>query len=118
MDYKTKAINCVKDTALPILMQWFRDCDSDLDKYCDTYGETEFSFAKVIVQGHIYEMGYPRCLCPEACSGEKEATFCECSRQGMIYVLENMLPEKQIEVETIETVLSGATKCRFRVVVK
>ena len=54
----------------------------------------------------------------EALAGGKEASFCECSRQSMIYVLENMMPEKHIEVEIIETVLSGGEKCRFRVSVE
>lgn len=36
----------------------------------------------------------------------------------MLYVLENMMPEKHIEVQTIETVLSGAEKCRFKVIVE
>lgn len=62
-------------------------------------------------------MGYPKCLCPEAVAGGKEASFCECSRQGIIYVLGNVLPKKQIEVEMIETVLSGAEKCRFKVTI-
>lgn len=118
MDYRTKAINCVKDTVLPVIMQWFRESDCDLDIYYQKYGETEFSYAKVIEKGHIYEMGYPRCVCPEALAGGKEASFCECSRQSMIYVLENMMPEKHIAVEIIETVLSGGEKCRFRVSVE
>ncbi|MDD2960174.1 MAG: hypothetical protein PHR92_16955 [Lachnospiraceae bacterium] len=118
MDYRAKAINCVKDTALPVQLQWFQECDCDLEKYCRKYGETEYFFAKSIEQGHIYEMGYPKCVCPEALSGEKEASFCECSRQGMIYVLENMMPGKNIRVEIIETVLSGAQKCRFKVVIE
>lgn len=118
MDYRTKAINCIKDTALPVQMQWFRDCNYNLDTYCQKYGETEFFFAKVIEKGHIYEMGYPKCVCPEALAGGKEASFCECSRQGMIYVLENMMPKKRIDVEIIETVLSGAEKCRFKVTIE
>lgn len=118
MDYKTKAINCVKDTALPVQMRLFQECSFNLDTYCQKYGETEFFFAKEIEKGHIYEMGYPKCVCPEALAGEMEAFFCECSRQGMIYVLENMMPEKSIKVETIETVLSGASKCRFKVTIE
>lgn len=118
MDYKAKAINCLKDTSLPILMQWFRECNCDLDAYCQKYGETEFSFAKVIEKGRVYEMGYQKCVCPEALTGKKEASFCECSRQGMIYVLESMMPEKHIDVKTIETVLSGAEKCRFKVTIE
>ena len=80
--------------------------------------DTEHSFAKAIEKGHIYEMGYPKCVCEEALAGGKDASFCECSRQRMIYVLENMMPEKHIEVEIIETVLSGAEKCRFKVTVE
>ena len=118
MDYRTKAINCVKDTVLPAQMQWFRECDFNLDIYCQKYGETDFFFAKEIEKGHIYEMGYPKCVCPEALAGGKEASFCEGSRQSLIYVLENMMPKKHIHVETIETVLSGAEKCRFKVTIE
>ena len=101
MDYRTKAINCVKDTALPVQMHLFKECNNDLDTYCQKYGETEFFFAKVIEEGHVYEMGYPRCVCPEALAEEKEASFCECSRQGILFVLQNMMPEKHIDVEII-----------------
>lgn len=73
---------------------------------------------RYIEKGHIYEMGYPKCVCPEALTGGQETSFCECSRQSKIYVLENMLPGKHIEVELIETVLSGANKCRFKVIIE
>ena len=118
MDYRTKAIKCVKDTVLPVQMQWFQDCGFNMDTYCQKYGDTEHSFAKEIEKGHIYEMGYPKCVCEEALAGGKDASFCECSRQSMIYVLENMMPEKHIEVEIIETFLSGAEKCRFKVTIE
>ncbi len=118
MDYREKAINCVKDTVLPVQMQMFQDCEGDLHTYCQKYGTTEFFFAREIVTGRVYEMGYPKCVCPEALAGGKDASFCECSRQSMIYVLENMMPQKHIQVETIETVLSGAERCRFKVIVE
>jgi len=31
MDYRTKAINCVKDTVLPVQMQWFQDCGFNME---------------------------------------------------------------------------------------
>lgn len=46
MDYKAKAINCLKDTSLPVLMQWFRECNCDLDTYCQKYEETDLSGAE------------------------------------------------------------------------
>lgn len=33
-----------------------------MDTYCQKYGDTEHSFAKEIEKGHIYEMGYPKCV--------------------------------------------------------
>ncbi len=46
--------------------------------------------------------------------GKKDVSHCECSRQSILYVLEQLLPDKNISVETIETVLGGAKKCCFK----
>ena len=117
MDYREKAIHCLKDTSLPVLMQWSHDCGGEMDRYCEKYGDSEFSFAKVIEPGRVYEMGYPRCVCPGAAGGADDPHFCECSRQGVLFVLEAMMPGRPIEVTTIETVLRGGEKCRFLVTV-
>ena len=64
-------------------------------------------------------MGYPKCVCPEVLEGTAtDAAHCECSRQSVLYILEQLLPEKRITVETGETVLSGGTCCRFAVTVE
>lgn len=118
MDYREKAIRCVHNTVLPIQRKQFEECGRSLDEQYKKYGRTEYFFANIIEPGHVYEMGYPRCVCEEALNGTiKDASFCECSRQSILYVLENLLPEKTIEVETIETVLGGGERCRFKVTV-
>lgn len=64
-------------------------------------------------------MGYPHCLCPMVQAKLTSAlTHCECSRQSIIYVLQNLLPDKEIKVELMHTVLAGANECRFRVTVE
>lgn len=119
MDYRDKAINCVKDAVLPVMRKQFEECGCSLDEQYKKYGNTEYFFAKIIEPEHIYEIGYPRCLCNEVlCGNQKEAEFCECARQSILYVIENLVPDKTIRVEMIETVLSGAEKCRFRVIVE
>lgn len=119
MDYKNKAINCVKNTVLPIQKQQFTECGSSLDKQYQTYGNTENFFGKVIEPGHIYEIGYPRCVCPEVLSGKvNDMSHCECSRQSVLYILKQLLPGKKITVKTIETILGGAKQCRFYVTVE
>lgn len=119
MNYREKAIRCVKDTVLPIQKQQFLECGGCLDAQYEKYGNTDAFFGKVIEPGRVYEVGYPRCVCPEVLSGGiGDPGHCECSRQSVLYILGELLPEKNIHVETIETVLRGGTCCRFRVMVE
>ena len=114
MDYREKAVRCVRETVLPIQRAQFQACGCDLDAQYRKYGDTEGFFARVLQPGHRYEVGYPKCVCPEALEGTvTDAAHCECSRQSVLYILEQLLPEKHITVETAETVLSGGTCCRF-----
>ncbi len=116
MDYRSKAMNCVRDTVLPVHRKQFEECGRSLDEQYTRYGNTEFLFAEIIEPGRVYEIGYPECVCPDVLSGkEKDASHCECSRQSILYILGDLLPNKSISVEIIETVLSGAEKCRFKV---
>lgn len=119
MDYMTEAVKCVNQYVLPEMKRQFEECGCSLDEQYRTYGNTEYFFANIIEPGHIYEIGYPRCVCQKAQS-EKDADskFCECSRQSILYVYENLIPDKKVTVETIETALRDGSKCRFRVVVE
>lgn len=96
----------------------FEECGCCLDEQYKRYGNTEWLFANIIEEGHVYEIWYPACVCPEVKSGQiKDVTHCECSRQSILYIIGNLFPEKNIKVEIIETVLGGAEKCRFKVTV-
>ena len=118
MNYRAEAVKCVNAYVLPEMKRQFEECGRSLDAQYQKYGNTEFFFANIIEPGHVYEIGYPRCVCEKA-QAEKDAdpNFCECSRQSILYVYENLIPEKHVTVETIETALTGGSKCRFRVTV-
>ena len=55
MDYRQKAINCVKITVLPIQQEQFKECGCSLDEQYKKYGNTEALIAKIIEPGHIYK---------------------------------------------------------------
>lgn len=119
MNYRDKAIHCVKDTILPMQKKQFEECGRCLDEQYKRYGNTEWLSAKTIEEGRVYEIGYPACVCPDVTSGKvQDVSHCECSRQSILYIIGNLLPDKKISVEIIETVLSGAKKCRFKVTVE
>lgn len=116
--YRPAAVDCVKGFVLAELRRQFEECGCDLDRQYAKYGRTEYFFADVVEPGRVYEMGYPRCLCPMVDVGFVGApSHCECSRQSILYVLQELLPGRTIRVETLGTVLSGGTECRFRVTV-
>jgi hypothetical protein len=119
MEYRTEAVKCVNNYVLPEMKRQFEECGCSLDEQYKKYGDTEYFFANIIQPGHIYEIGYPRCVCQKA-QEEKDAdaNFCECSRQSILYVYEQLIPDRKVSVETIETALRGGDKCRFRVTVK
>lgn len=70
MDYREKAVRCVRETVLPVQAAQFRACGCDLDAQYRKYGDTESFFAKVLQPGRLYEVGYPKCVCPEVLGGE------------------------------------------------
>lgn len=116
--YKSCALGCVQNYVLKEQQRQFKECNGNLDEQYKRYGKSDYFFADIIESGHIYEIGYPKCLCPMYEAGLVSSPIhCECSRQSIIYVLNTLIPEKKVHVEMLHTVLSGAGECRFRVTV-
>ena len=117
--YRPSAVNCVKDVVLTELRRQFEECGCDLDRQYAIYNRSEYFFADIVEPGRVYEIGYPRCLCPQVEAGFVNApTHCECSRQSILYVYGELIPDKTVRVETLRTVLAGDSECRFRVTVE
>lgn len=117
--YRPSAVNCVKDVVLTELRRQFEECGCDLDRQYAKYNRSEYFFADIVEPGRVYEIGYSRCLCPQVEAGFVNApTHCECSRQSILYVYGELIPDKTVRVETLRTVLAGDSECRFRVTVE
>lgn len=117
--FRPCAVGCVKNYVLAEQQRQFNECGCDLDRQYEKYGRSDFFFADIIESGHVYEIGYPRCLCPMVDAGYADSPIhCECSLESIRYALETLMPYKEIHVECLHTVLSGARECRFRVTVE
>lgn len=116
--FKRCAANCVNKYVLPILKDRCKKCGGDLDLFFSEQNNSEYSFQSVVEKGRIYEMGYPQCLCFMHDIGFAQSkVHCECSRQSILFVLYELFPDKNFTVETVSTVLGGADKCTFRIIV-
>ena len=101
------------------LRRQFEECGCDLDRQYAKYNRSEYFFADIVEPGRVYEIGYPRCLCPQVDAGfVKAPTHCECSRQSILFVYRELIPDRTVRVETLRTVLAGDSECRFRVTVE
>lgn len=117
--YRPCAVSCVESYVLKVQQQQFEACGGDLDLQYERFSRSEYFFADIIERGHVYEIGYPRCLCPLVADGYAcPPSHCECSRQSILHVLKTLLPEREIQAELLHTVLTGASECRFRVTVE
>lgn len=69
--YRAKSKNPGRRTLERLVQrEQFKECGSDLEEQYKRYGNTEAFFAEVIEPGHIYEIGCPKCVCPDVLSGK------------------------------------------------
>ena len=86
----------------------------------DFFGKLKDSIPEIkvfeVVEGKVYEICYRKCLCDLYTKGFlKNGVLCECSRRSLLYNLENVFPEKKIEVLLLESILRGGDECILRI---
>ena len=117
--YYEQAVSCVKDYVLPMQREIYEKYGGDFDKIYGEAMNNESYTGKVIESGHIYELGYPKCTCPKVLSGEvTNPEQCECTRQSILYILNQLEPKSIFEVEILDTILRGSEHCRFKITKK
>ena len=125
MRYRENAIECVKDSVLPIHEQIYRKCNGDFDRIFTEEYNTESYTGKVLESGKVYELSYLKCTCPMVQQGlitfglssrrRQNPEHCECSRQSILYILSQLEPDSHFEVRIENTILRGCDRCTFRI---
>ena len=116
MDYKKEAIECVKDCVLPLHKQIYDKYNGDFDRiYSEGYNSRSYQ-GRVIRPGLEYELSYLECSCPKVkCGLRTNPNQCECSRQSILYILSQLEPASQFNVQIVNTILRGGDRCTFRI---
>lgn len=110
------ALQCSCDALKYLYRDLFIECNGDLDKFFLRLNEKKDIEGKVIQSGKVYELIFTKCGCPlYTQTGIKSTNLCECSRQSMICVFKNLVPQRTFKIESMESILAGNEKCCHRI---
>lgn len=115
--YYSQAVACVKDKVLPAQKEMYERAGKDLDVVYGSLIDNDMYFGSVIEPKHVYELGYHRCTCPIVLDGTcTSPEHCECTRQSILFVLNELEPGRNFQVEILSTILRGGSICRFKII--
>lgn len=116
--YYEQAVACVRGYVLPAQRALYEQYQGDFDRIYTEGMDSDTYMGRVLEPGHVYELGYRRCTCPKVLSGEvTDPAHCECTRQSILYILNQLEPETDFQAEILGTILRGSEDCRFRITV-
>lgn len=111
------AKQCADTGVLQSYLKLYQAVYGDRDAFYSRLSETGDVCGEVVVPNKEYLIYFPECACDlHVRFGVQTAHLCECSRQSIIYVGNRVWPDSTIRVEQEETILSGGTACRFRLI--
>lgn len=110
------ARKCADTGVLQAYKELHKAVQGDRNAFYTKMGELGGVHGEVIVPDREYNVYFPKCSCDlHTAGGVNTPMLCECSRQSVIYVGENIWKGESFRVEQVETILSGAKECKFRI---
>ena len=110
------ARKCADTGVLQAYKELHKAVQGDRNAFYTKMGELGGVRGEVIVPDREYNVYFPKCSCDlHTAGGVNTSKLCECSRQSVIYVGENIWKGESFRVEQVETILSGARECKFRI---
>ena len=109
------AKSCADTGVLRSQRALFLAVGGDRDAFYRNLPQTGDVRGEVIVPGKEYAIVFPVCGCDlHTSAGINASALCECSRQSILYAAQSIWKKSDLRVETITTILCGASECRFR----
>lgn len=90
---------CARSTPLALYQQASRKAEENIPAFFSLLGENEGIRTREIIPQKQYEIWYSECGCDWHSGGYTDSeALCECSRQGILYCLEQALPRLKCRV--------------------
>lgn len=110
------AERCARSFPLALYQQASQGAGENLSAFFSLLGENAGIQTKEIIPQKQYEIQYAECGCDWHVHGYTDSSaLCECSRQSILYCVEQVLPWAACRVSIGQSLLAGDGCCRFLV---
>lgn len=114
--FRCCAERCARSFPLALYQQAGQRAGENSSAFFSLLGENVGIQTREIIPQRQYEIWYSACGCDWHSGGYTDSeALCECSRQSILYCLEQALPRLKCRVTRKQSILAGGDCCRFLV---
>lgn len=108
--------NCVNGGTLSIYRKLYEDANGNMDVFFQMANELPGVKGEVVEKGRIYYLTFLECTCNLCKKGYVTTPLlCECSRQSVIYSMQDLWKEQKFNVTLCHSILQGSMDCKIRI---
>lgn len=112
------ARKCADTGVLQAYKQLHKAVQGDRNAFYTRMEELGDARGEIVVTDREYHVYFPKCSCDlHTTGGVNTPKLCECSRQSILYVGQAIWKGESFRVEQVETILSGAKECKFKIII-
>lgn len=112
------AKNCVNSGVLSLYQNLYNEVDGDINTFFEKLNDVDGVITQILEVGKKYNLYFEKCTCKLHTEGYVNSPIlCECSRQSVIYVMNSLWNNQEIDVEICSTILRGQENCKFSIIV-
>lgn len=106
--------HCVNCGTLAVYRRLYDEAGGDMDVFFRKANVLPGVAAEVVVEGKVYSLSFLECTCLLCKQGYVSTPLlCECSRQSVIYSLQNLWKGRKFSVTLCHSILQGAQDCKM-----
>ena len=114
--FRCCAERCARSFPLALYQQAGQRAGENSSAFFSLLGGNAGIRTREIIPQKQYEIWYSECRCDWHSGGYTDSeALCECSRQSILYCLEQALPRLKCRVTRKQSILAGGDCCRFLV---
>ena len=110
------AKRCSQDALKYLYRDLMNECEGDLDRFFERVNERKNVDGRVMEPGRVYELIFTSCDCPIHTEAKIDSPkLCACSKESMICVFKDLVPDRNFTLEQTSTILGGSDACRYKI---